>query len=141
MDQALDAIAAHYDYVAEKNGVKLDWTIDIAEEIPIRRSDLCSVVGNLVENSISAASKCESSDRYVSVKIGMLSPRTLVISIINPYKGKVVHGKNGLPDNNKAQHGIGLRSVANIVDRYGGSMEIETDNHIFNVSIVMYEEE
>ena len=38
----------------------------------------------------------------------------------------------------KDGHGIGLRSVRNIVNRYNGSMVIETHNGIFNVSILMY---
>ena len=137
-DQALDAIAAHYNYAAAKKDVVIKWAIDIGDEMSIKRSDLCSVVGNLIENSVTAAEECETPDKIVSINIGMLSPGTLVISVINPYKGKVVLGKNGLPKTDKDGHGIGLRSVASIVDKYGGSMEIETDNHIFNVSIVMY---
>ena len=38
--------------------------------------------------------------------------------------------------NDKDGHGIGLRSVQNIVNRYNGSMAIETHNGIFNVSII-----
>lgn len=46
--------------------------------------------------------------------------------------------KNGLPVANKKDHGIVLRSVFNIVERYSDSMVIQTVNQVFYVSIVMY---
>lgn len=64
--------------------------------------------------------------------------KTLVIAIENPYRGILTLDKNGLPVTDKPNHGIGLRSVRNIVERYKGSMEIETHNQLFNVSILMY---
>lgn len=75
----------------------------------------------------------------VNVRIGILPPKTLVISIYNAYKGRIMLDKNGLPVTDKKNHGIGLRSVSNIVERYEGSMEIETHNLIWSVSILMYE--
>lgn len=36
------------------------------------------------------------------------------------------------------QYFLDRHKTANIVERYGGTMEIETHNGIFNVSILMY---
>ena len=72
------------------------------------------------------------------MSIGLIKPKTLVICIENAYKGRLTSDKNGLPTAKKKDHGIGLRSVKNTVERYGGSMEIETHNQIFKVSILMY---
>ena len=46
--------------------------------------------------------------------------------------------KDGLPVTEKKNHGIGLRSVSNIVKRHDGNMVIQTANRCFDVSIVMY---
>ena len=97
--------------------------------------------GNLVENAIRAASKLDGDNRLVSVRIGLMNPKALVISIYNAYRGRIELDKNDLPITNKEGHGIGLRSVQNIVKRYKGSMVIETHNGIFNVSILMYRPE
>lgn len=137
-NRIVDAIARHYDEIAKESGVAITWSLDLPEKLGFRESDMCAVLGNLLENAINAASKLEGDDRLVNIKVGMLSNETLVISIFNPYRGGIMLDKNGLPVTTKADHGIGLRSVASIVDRYNGSMEIETHEHIFNVSILMY---
>ncbi|MBQ9460475.1 MAG: sensor histidine kinase, partial [Clostridia bacterium] len=117
----------------------VSWSFDLTDKLPIDEADMCAVMGNLVENAIQAAEQLEGDNRLVNVRIGLLPPKTLVISIYNAYKGQLTLDKNGLPITEKKNHGIGLRSVRNIVERYGGSMEIETHNQIFNVSILMYE--
>lgn len=135
---AVDAIANHYDEIARSKNVTLRWAFDLDETLPISEADMCAVMGNLVENAIRAAEQLEEERRSVSVSIGLIKPKTLVICIENAYKGRLTSDKNGLPTAKKKDHGIGLRSVKNTVERYGGSMEIETHNQIFKVSILMY---
>ncbi|MCR5601438.1 MAG: GHKL domain-containing protein, partial [Ruminococcus sp.] len=137
-NQAVDAIANHYDDIARSINVVVSWSFDLTDKLPIDEADMCAVMGNLVENAIQAAEQLEGDNRLVNVRIGLLPPKTLVISIYNAYKGRLILDKNGLPVTEKKNHGIGLRSVRNIVERYGGTMEIETHNGIFNVSILMY---
>jgi sensor histidine kinase regulating citrate/malate metabolism len=137
-NQAVDVIANHYDEIARSKNVMISWSIDLNETIPIKESDMCAVMGNLVENAIQAVTHLEGDDRLVNVRIGVLARETLVISIYNAYHGRIALDKNELPVSDKKGHGIGLRSVKNIVERYNGSMVIETHNGIFNVSILMY---
>ena len=140
-NQAVDAIASHYDEVAKSQEVTISWAIDLGDDLPVKESDMCAVMGNLVEDSIRAASELEGDNRLVNVRIGLLNPKTLVISIYNAYRGRIELDKHDLPITDKDGHGIGLRSVQNIVNRYNGSMVIETHNGIFNVSIIMYKPE
>lgn len=140
-NQAVDAIASHYDEVAKSLEIAINWSIDLGDDLPVKESDMCAVMGNLVENAIRAASELDGDNRLVNVRIGMLNPKTLVLSIYNPYRGRIELGRNDLPITNKDGHGIGLHSVQNIVKRYKGSMVIETHNGIFNVSILMYRPE
>ncbi|SFD13100.1 sensor histidine kinase [Ruminococcus albus] len=140
-NQAVDAIANHYDEAARSQEVNVNWSIDLGEDLPVKESDMCAVMGNLVENAIRAASELEDNKRLVNVRIGLLNPKTMVISIYNAYCGKIELDKNALPITNKEGHGIGLHSVQNIVKRYKGSMVIDTKNGIFNVSILMYQPE
>ena len=140
-NQALDAIANHYDEAAKSQEVTIYWNIKVGETLPIKESDMCAVMGNLVENALKAAAELSGDDRLINVRVGILQEETLVISVDNPYQGMIILDKNGLPVTDKPNHGIGLRSVRNIVERYKGSMEIETHNGIFNVSILMYKPE
>ena len=137
-NRALDAIACHYDDIAKSQNVKMYWSIKVGEILPIKESDLCAVMGNLIENAIQAVLQLDGDNRLVRVNIGILQAETLVIAIENAYRGTLTLDRSGLPVSNLLDHGIGLKSVRNIVERYKGSMEIETHNQLFKVSILMY---
>ena len=134
----LNAICSHYSYKAHEQGIKILWGIDLDEQIPISETELCSVIGNLLDNAIHAVSKLKEQDRLIDLRIGMVSPAALAISIKNRYEGSIIMDKNGSPVTEKKNHGIGLRSVSNTVERYSGSMVIQTKDGMFDVSIVMY---
>ena len=138
-NQVVNAIANHYNDIAKARNVTINWSIDLGNDLPTKESDMCAVLGNLVENAIKAAAELDGDNRLVDIRIWLLNPKTLVISIFNAYRGSLKLDKHGLPISDKDGHGIGLRSVKNIVKRYKGTMEIETLNGIFNVSILMYE--
>ena len=68
----------------------------------------------------------------------MLSDAMLGLSVKNPYEGSIKLNKNGLPRSGKAGHGIGLSSVKAVVNRYDGSLEINTDDNLFTAGVLMY---
>lgn len=37
-------------------------------------------------------------------------------------------------------HGYGLKSVKEVVEKYNGTIEIKTDNNIFTITVVLYVE-
>ena len=137
-NQPLNAICSYYYYKAAENGITILWGIDVGRDVHISETELCGVVGNLLSNAMKAVSELDEDERTIDLRIGTLAGKTLVISIKNPYKGTLNIGKNGLPLTDKKDHGIGLRSVVNTVERYGGSVEFDTHDHVFNVSIMMY---
>ena len=49
---AVDAIANHYDEIARSKNVTVRWAFDLDQTLPISESDMCAVMGNLVENAI-----------------------------------------------------------------------------------------
>ena len=138
---ALDAIVAYYDSVARQQGTTIDWKVEVPARCFVKDSDLCSVVGNLVENAVQAVSALPDDKRNIQATVRMLSDAMLGITVRNPYDGEVHLGRSGLPRTHQASgHGIGLPSVKTIVKSYDGTMTIDTANKIFVVSVLMYGE-
>ena len=76
--------------------------------------------------------------RKITVISSLLSETIIGLSVDNPYSGKIIFRKNGLPQSQREGHGIGLMSVMNTVKRYEGSMNIKTEKNIFSVDIVLH---
>ena len=62
------------------------------------------------------------------------------INVKNFYDGKIEFNKEGIPDSTKLDkdfHGFGLKSIAMIVEKYGGSLSIVAHDEIFNLNILL----
>ena len=140
-NHAVDAVASYYEAMAAEQGATIEWSLDVPEEVFIKEAELCSIIGNLVENALQAVSKLPADRQIVKVTVRLITEAMLGITVKNPYEGKIRMGRNGLPRTYKRGHGIGLASVSAIAKRYGGTCDIDVSNGQFAVSILMYGEE
>ena len=137
-NRAVDAVYSYYDQQAAQQGSRIEWSLDVPGRVFVKESDLCSVLGNLVENALQAVANLPEERRVVRVTARLMSEGMLGIVVRNPYEGTIRLGRNGLPRTKSRNHGIGLASVRTIVQRYGGSFDLNTEGGEFAVSILMY---
>lgn len=98
--------------------------------------DLCSLLGNLLDNALEACRLQEGS----VILLRMEEQNSLLfLSCQNPYQGSRQE-ENGLYPSTKpdrTQHGIGLQSVKQICKKYHGSLEIQCSDQIFTVNLLL----
>ncbi len=106
----------------------------------IHNEDLCTVVGNLLDNAIEENRKCrEPGQRRISVYISSKED-SLRITVENPlfHELKV---KNGLPVSEKPDaehHGMGLKNVRRVCDKYGGTLVWDASEDRFMVTAELF---
>ncbi len=137
-NREIDAIAAHYDKLARKSGIRIRWILKIGETLPFRGADLCAIMGNLLENAVNAVQELPETQRKIDITMEMRTNQMLALFIRNPYQNEIVYDKKGMPRSTKAGHGIGLRSVAGLVKSYHGNLQIAAHDNLFDVSIIMF---
>ena len=67
----------------------------------------------------------------------LISPIMLAIKVSNPYDGVIQLDESGLPCSTAEGRGVGLTSVATVVQAHGGTMSIDVDDGIFLVGIIL----
>lgn len=82
---ALNAVLNYYFVTAEDLGVKTDFVINMPLELPIDEVDFCNVVGNILENAVSASSEVSSENRYVKLNISYLYDSEIYIVSSNSF--------------------------------------------------------
>ena len=119
---------------AKKKCVELKLETEIMES-PIKEYDFFAVLGNLLDNAIDAAAKCDEGRRSVELKLYRANNIT-VLSLKNSYssepkkkKGKFLSAKEG------REHGWGIENVKGIVERNQGRMDISYGDGIFTVQV------
>ena len=121
-------------------------TVDIKVMLPekVRHSfDINVMLGNLLENAIEAAGKTE--NKYLSVHI-KLKRGILKVKIENSFESSCIlceeqNRKDTILKTTKPfteQHGIGLKNVKKIVEKYNGTMAVTAQEGIFCVNLLLY---
>lgn len=63
----------------------------------------------------------------------------LFIKVSNPYKTIIKEKGNIITTKeDKINHGFGLTSVGEVVEKYNGTVKIETDENIFTITVALY---
>lgn len=116
----------------------MSYSLIIPENLDISSVDMCSILGNLIDNAIHATHKLDADKRKISIVIHYDKKR-LIISISNMFDGKIVYDGDKIVSINKdkTNHGLGLLSVKATVNKYNGLIEVEDIDNTFVVTIII----
>lgn len=138
-NEVLDTILTERSLSCEKEQITWTCVADGKQLEFIDPVDLYTILGNAIDNAIEAVRKLEEPDhRVVSVTI-YAKQHMSVLQIENYYEGEL-HFAGGLPVSSKQDHryhGFGVKSIRSTVEKYGGSISIDTENHIFLLCILL----
>lgn len=120
---------------ARNRAVDVCTDITIPEDLNVSKYKWNVIVGNLLENAIEAASKADMKKVILKLK---LSDGILFLEIKNSYTGRIVMEDGMVKAKSVARnHGIGLRSVKDLVDEQEGQMDIKVDDEWFDVKVMI----
>ncbi len=106
--------------------------------LPIAEFDLCSILGNLLDNAIEACQNVEEDKRYISFTMKRME-NNLVIQIENPYHGTIQKTPGGryISGKQESGHGLGISHVTRLIHQYGGNILIQTAESLFIVTVLL----
>ena len=137
VNAAVDALAGHYDYEARRQGIQIEWKLELPKLLPLPEADLCTILGNLLENALHASQKLPPEERQIKVLARMLSPAMMGLMVENRYDG-VLKKQGGVLHSTKHDgQGIGLVSVETAVHRYHGNLTVETGGNVFRANVLL----
>ncbi len=122
--------------IMKSNGITFDYNIKDVTQIPISPLDLCSILGNLLDNAVEACIKLSAKQekRYISLNIKR-QENMLVIKIINNYNGQ--YNKNFITSKRGKGHGLGLKHVGKIANDHNGHIQVSPTDHQFVVFVFL----
>ena len=117
--------------------MELEVEVAVPKKIEIPEYDITIILGNLIDNAITALKQYDG-EKLFSVNISY-SRGSLLITLINSYNGEIKekNGKFLTIKNDEEDHGVGLKSVEEAVERNNGYMKISYDDKEFNVSVIL----
>lgn len=138
--KVLDILLAQKNLLCVKNEIELTCVADGKKLNFLSAVDLYTILGNVIDNAIEGTLLVSDPEKkMISVSI-WAKGKLLLIQIENYYENPDLKFENGYPLTSKKSdkgHGYGLKSVGKTVEKYGGSMDISAENHLFQITIVI----
>lgn len=121
--------------VAEKLNVRLNVKANLPDSLPLTDVELCSTLGNMLDNATEACAALPEDERFMRVYIGKLKGQ-LYLSVQNS-AGKVRKEKDSYLSTKEGEHGYGLFRIDRIVKKYGGYVNRQNEEGVFATEILM----
>ena len=134
----VDAILNTKLSLAANQGIKINAKAKVPENLNILDIDLSVIIGNLMDNAMEAALKLVNpEDRFIRVYIREMKGQ-LYISITNSSFGEVKKvGFSYLSTKLSENHGFGLKRVDDIVHKYNGFVNRQSEEGVFATEIML----
>lgn len=137
---AVDVVMNHEMAAAKEQGVVLDTSILVPRKLPFKDEDLCSLLSNLLDNAMEAASQAGVAEPTVNISI---IPRQeyLFIRVTNPVDKTLSEKRRMTLETTKTNHtelhGYGTRIIRRIAESYNGSVKYSMSGGIFTTDVML----
>ena len=111
---------------ARLNGIEVKQDIKTLADCSVEDMDLCIILANAIDNAIQACIKEKNIQHEIMITVRK-KHRFLIVEVTNTM----------ISENYTFEYGTGLKNIKHIVEKYEGTMEIETSADCFRLSILL----
>lgn len=138
-NRIVDIILADKVEKAQNHNINFEINASIIKEGRIQDIDWCSILANLLDNSIEACIKLDEKERWIKLILNQ-NDCAIIIDISNAYNG-IINESNGFIESSKPDkylHGLGIKSIQSSVEKYNGILECRCEMNIFKINISLF---
>lgn len=138
-NRALDILLTEKSLVCQSKGIGFTCMAEAREIGYMEETDLYAMFGNALENAIEAVEKL-SDPRKRQISFTMRKVGGFYIVRLQNYTADTLELHDGLPQTtkqDKRSHGIGMRSMKMLVEKYGGQMSFQQEEDVVELSLML----
>ncbi|WP_283610627.1 sensor histidine kinase [Faecalispora anaeroviscerum] len=130
----LDALVQYYSNLAQSNGIRFRARLSLPTKLHFPIVDLCGLLGNLLENAAEACLRQKDGDKTIFIA-GRIQDGQLEFVVDNSFNGKLNTRGGKYLSSKRSGFGLGIPSVLETVERYGGVINLYTDDKGFHAEV------
>lgn len=108
----------------------------IPDMLPVPDTDLSVLVGNLLDNAVSAAATAAGTDRMIRLNMDC-SGKMFGVTVDNGFDGDVKQNGRAYLSTKSGGQGLGLKILADIAEKYDGGVEFTHEAVMFHSSVML----
>lgn len=109
------------------------------EKLPLTDTQLCSLITNILDNAISAASSLGVGEQYIKLDFHCKNNNFVFLceNTMNPEQSSNRRTNKRQQKIPMSEHGYGLKIIRRIMKNFNDMLSIETEGNIFKLSIII----
>ncbi len=120
-NNAVNALLNYYSQQAHANKISLEWEIDMPDNLTVSEPELCSLLGNLIENALDGCmTVSDEKKRWHCLSVTLKNKTDLYIVSTNSFNGVVKLNGSQYLSIKRCGNGIGIHSMKIIAEKYNG---------------------
>ena len=132
-NEAVNLILSSFAQRAEDSGVPLRVRAEVPQFLPVAETDLCVLLSNALENALHACQRLRAESKDCDIEAVAYEKSGKFFLQVSNTCGPDVRFRKGLPVTEAEGHGIGVRSICSIVERYNGVYSFTANNGRFTL--------
>lgn len=132
----MDAILNSKISIMMKHNIEVDFKAILKEELGINDIDMCVMVSNLLENAIEACLKIHEDKRFIRIYSEIFGSQ-FYLSIQNSAQEELDFNQKNYISTKRGEHGLGMKRVQFLVDKYQGYLNLQNEPGIFASEITI----
>lgn len=136
-NEVLDILIARKQEVCERREIDFRYNVDFRAGDFINLVDIGMIFGNAIDNAIEGCERAQVSEKSIELLVHTYE-ESIFVRISNPVEEIVEKdGKLLTLKKNKKQHGIGMISMQEALEKYGGTYQYKIKDRKFILSILI----
>ena len=138
-NKVLDTLLTSKNLYCMKNDISMTCVVDGTLFDFMDTMDICSVFGNALDNAIEYEKKLPEKEKRL-IHVSAFNQKNFLIVRFENYCEEQVDFGEGLPATTKEDarfHGYGLKSLRYTVRKYGGEVDVSTQDNWFNLKVLI----
>ena len=135
-NEVMNLVLSSFAGRAEKSGIPISIQTRLPAKIPVSEVDFCVLLSNALENALHACEALKSRERPARIEVTAYERNgRIFLQVINSCDPKIPF-RDGIPVTDRQGHGMGVRSICAIVQRYNGvcSFQVQDQDFVLRVS-------
>lgn len=148
LDKELDAINTNNVIVnailntkyqeADAKGIVFVFRVNDLSKLRMNDEDIVTILSNLLNNAIEACEEC-SNKKVIKLKF-VKENNMIIISVKNTFAHSICYANGEIKSSKLVkteEHGVGIKNIIRVIEKYDGSYIIEDNNEEFYFSIII----
>ena len=134
-NSVVDAVVSYFQMQMREKGIGLRWFGTLPKQLAMDVTEICALFSNLLENAVEASEQVvQETGEQVLIQVDVQRDEQYIyVDMVN----RMIIGDTDVLKTKKkgSEHGLGIRNIKAIVDRYHGMIEWKVEGDTMHVEM------